>query len=295
MEDFEPYTSYKGLTFITEKGKIDYAKTALQLNLPQFFYDIHAYKTNQLDLVITDFEPISARIAKKHKLPSIGIGHQYAFWHEIPVANGNFLARYIIKNYAPAKIPIGLHWHHFNQPILPPIIPKTLNSSAKAAPHKVLVYLPFEALADIVGLVHAFEQYDFYIYHEVTEADNIGNIHIRPYSRRGFLTDLEECAYVISSAGFELISEALTLGKKILVKPLDGQMEQYSNALAITRLNLGMVMDTLSPENVSDFLSMQDTRKIDYPDVALLIAQWLERGQWHEVATLVEECWSLTN
>ena len=295
MEDFEPYIAYEGLTFISHKGKIDYPKTALQLNLPRFYSDIRAYHPNGLDLVVTDFEPITARIAKKHKLPSIGIGHQYAFCYDIPIANGNFLARFILKNYAPADIPVGLHWHHFNQPILPPITPATLNPAALIDPHKVLVYLPFETLADIITLVHPFERQNFFIYHGIKEADDIGNLHLRPFSRQGFLKDLEECSYVISSAGFELISEALTLGKKILAKPLEGQMEQYSNALALARLNLGMAMHSLDQEVVREFLEAQEAKKVVFPDVALLIAQWLERGEWQDVASLAEACWSLAN
>ena len=295
MDDFEPYNAYQGLTFSTCKGKIHYTKTALELNLPQFFYDIHAHSSNNVDLVITDFEPITARIAKKYKLPSIGLGHQYAFWHDIPVANGNFLARFILKNYAPVDVPVGLHWHHFNQPILPPIITTTLNTAAQNNPQKVLIYLPFEALSDIISLVQPFESYSFYIYHGISAPDNIGNIHIRPFSRQGFLKDLEECTYVISSAGFELISEALTLGKNILVKPLEGQMEQYSNAKALTQLSLGMAMNTLNQDKVAEFLNSRNARTIFYPDVALLVVQWLEKELWHDVASLAEECWSLTN
>lgn len=295
MEVFKPFTTYRGLTFITDKGKIDYSKTALQLNLPRLFADIRSHHTNGLDLVITDFEPITARIAKKIKIPSIGIGHQYAFYHDIPVANDNFLAHYIIKNYAPADIPIGLHWHHFNQPILPPITPTTLNSSALKHPDKVLVYLPFESLSDLLSLIHPFKEYNFYIYHNISKADDIGNLHLRPFSRQGFLKDLEECTYVVSSAGFELVSEAITLGKKILVKPLEGQMEQHSNALALIQLNLGSTMNTLNHEDMGKFLTTPNARSVLYPDVALLIAQWLEKGQWQEVAPLVEECWNLTN
>jgi uncharacterized protein (TIGR00661 family) len=294
MEDFEPYAAYRGLTFISRRGKINYRQTALQLNLRRFYSDISGYDSNSLDLVITDFEPITARIARKLKVVSIGIGHQYAFWHDIPVANGNFLARFILRNYAPADIPVGLHWHHFNQPILPPIIPNTLNPCSRRDLHKVLVYLPFETLSDIIGLVHAFEQHDFYIYHGAGIDDDIGNLHLRPFSRHGFLKDLEESSSVICSAGFELISEALTLGKKILVKPLAGQMEQHSNALALKQLQLAMTMETLDKGVVGRFLESGDVKKIVFPDVARLIALWLEGGQWHDVAALATECWNLT-
>lgn len=294
MDDFEPYTTHEGLTFITRKGKIDYTRTALKLNLPQFFYDIHRYSKNNLDLVITDFEPISARIARNNKLPSIGLGHQYAFWHDIPVTSGNIIARLILKKYAPVKIPVGLHWHHFNQPILPPIIPQDFHHISQLKPNKVLIYLPFEELEDVLKLVKEFTKYEFYIYHSISIMEDIGHLHLRPFSRQGFINDLEECSSVICSAGFELVSEALAIGKKILVKPLGGQMEQYSNALVLKHLKLGMVMETMNQKTVGDFLESDHVIKVTYPDVALIITHWLERGQWHDVNSLADECWSRT-
>ena len=88
------------------------------------------------------------------------------------MSSWNLLGRYIIKNYAPADIPLGLHWHHFNQPILPPITPKTMNLSAPKDPTKVLTYLPFETLTDISNLVQPFADYEFYIYHAINKAED---------------------------------------------------------------------------------------------------------------------------
>lgn len=293
MEDFEPYTVYRGLTFSTRKGKINYVKTALQLNLPQFYYDIHAYNKNNLDLVVTDFEPLSARIAEVNKIPSIGIGHQYAFWHDIPVAGDNFLSRFILKKYAPVDIPIGLHWHHFDQPILPPIVPESISSQDQINANNVLVYLPFEELSDIVRLVQPFRNHDFYIYHALKKAEDNQHLHLRPFSRQNFIEDLKGCSHVICSAGFELVSEALSLGKSILVKPLAGQMEQHSNALALRRLDLAMVIHSLSISSVDTFLNSNEGRRVPYPAVALLISEWLENGQWDDLVPLIGECWAM--
>jgi len=83
-----------------------------------------SFNASGYDLVITDFEPVSARIAKLNRIPSIGIGHQYAFPYDIPVADATALSLLVIKHLAPAEYNVGLHWHHFNQPILPPIVPR---------------------------------------------------------------------------------------------------------------------------------------------------------------------------
>jgi uncharacterized protein (TIGR00661 family) len=291
LKEFEPYRTFKGLTFSTNRGRIKFFQTAFKLNFFQFYRDIASLDGCSYDLVITDFEPISARIARRQSIPSIGVGHQYAFIYDIPMDGGNPLARFVIKNFAPADYSVGLHWHHFNRPILPPIVPPKIGISHKKIGNKILVYLPFEQLKDILALLKPFCDYQFFIYHFPAQSKDSGNIHLRPFSRAGFLNDLIECNGVISNAGFELASEALYLGKKILVKPLAGQMEQLSNALAITCLKLGMVMTWLNKASVAQFLDRPAAAPIKFPNVARMIAEWVADGQWKDVEGLASMAW----
>ena len=293
MEVFEPFEAFRGLTFITVAGRVKYAATARQLNLIRFYQDISSYDAANIDLVITDFEPISARIAKKNKIPSIGIGHQYAFYYKIPVAGANPLARWIIKNYAFVDHPVGLHWHHFNQPILPPIIPHHLNAAHETINNKILVYLPFETLQNVQSLLENIQTHHFYAYCNVDHPQDNGCLHLRPFSRSGFLNDLIECNGVICNAGFELTSEALHLGKRVLVKPIAGQMEQASNALAVSKLNIGMTMNSLIPEQIAVWLDSTPRPPMNYPNVAGILAQWIEKGRWEDIEGLARGVWSL--
>jgi uncharacterized protein (TIGR00661 family) len=294
MEIFKPYKTFRGMTFSYHRGKLKYVQTALQLNLARFFRDIHSFDATGFDMVITDFEPLSARIARRNKLPLIGVGHQYAFAHDIPVEGGNPLARFVIQNYAPTDFPVGLHWYHFDQPILPPIIPYHIVPGRNIIENKIIVYLPFEKLDDIILLLEGFRNHEFYVYHRLNQAQNIKNIHLRPYSRTGFLNDLADCNGIISNAGFELVSEALHLGKKILVKPLAGQMEQLSNAMAILTLKLGMAMKHLDKHKISEFLTFGHGTAVRYPNVARIIAKWIESGQWEDVEGLSLSAWLQT-
>ncbi|CAB1083996.1 Glycosyltransferase [Olavius algarvensis Delta 1 endosymbiont] len=75
LEAFEPYETFDGLTFCSHRGRLQYFQTALKLKLFQFYRDIAAYDSSDLDLVITDFEPLSSRIARRRSLPLIGVGH----------------------------------------------------------------------------------------------------------------------------------------------------------------------------------------------------------------------------
>lgn len=293
MEDFEPFEVKRGLTFITEKGKVCHIKTALQLNLFEFVKDIIQYRHSHLDLVITDFEPISSKIAWKLNIPSIGVGHQYAFKYDVPLPKFDILGKLILKNFAPVEHNIGLHWNHFEQNILPPIVPEYLNANGTSpVARKMLVYLPFEDFKKVSDLFKRFPAFEFFVYGPVKESQNTDNLRLRPFSRQGFLNDLKECEGVICNAGFELPSEALHIGKKVLVKPLIGQLEQKSNAMVVEQFNLGKAMYRLDERILGEFLNSPGICAQNYKNVAQIIAEWISQGNFHRKTELKEQCWN---
>jgi uncharacterized protein (TIGR00661 family) len=296
IEVFKPFDVRRGLTFQTSRGQMQYLKTVFTLNLPRFYRDIYDFDASGVDLVITDYEPLSARVARRFRIPSIGIGHQYAFYYDIPIAGANPFTRRLLQAFAPADHPVGLHWHHFGQPILPPIIPGHLDGSRPVKADKVLVYLPFDHPDEVQMVLTLFTTHRFFIYgiDKLNSPVDKGHLHIRPYSRSGFLQDLEDCNGVICGAGFELAAEALQLGKKLLVKPLKGQFEQLSNALALENLQLAMVMQHLDRKAVQKWLELPPNSPAGYPDTAQLIAVWIENGHWQDIGSLSKEAWAQT-
>lgn len=293
IDVFKPYGVYKGLTFATSAGKVRYGRTIRELRMVRFFRDIATFRADDFDVVITDFEPLSARIARRNRIPSVGLGHQYAFRHPIPLAKRDPLALLVLRYFAPVDYAIGLHYHHFHHPILPPIIADLDRREVSCDPIKVLVYLPFEDTSAVVDMLKDVRKVQFYCYASVQEAHDEGNIHLRPFSRHNFISDLKSCGGVIANAGFTLTSEAICLGKKLLVKPLAGQLEQTSNALALEQLNLGMVMQRLDARAVRHWLSLPSPESVDYPDVAGEVAAWISRGQWNTVGDLASRVWGL--
>lgn len=65
-----------------------------------------------------------------------------------------------------------------------------------------------------------------------------GDIAYRPTDPRTFVDDLARCRAVLSTAGNQLVGEAMHLGKPMLVVPED-TVEQRMNAAAIERLGIG--------------------------------------------------------
>ena len=288
---FEPYDVYKGVTFVTAKGRISLRKTAIQINPADLVRDIRQLDVSSYDLVVSDFEPITAWAAKLRKKPSVGISHQNAFYYRIPRPLGGYLARLVMRTFAPTTIKIGLHWHHFNHPILPPIVNPDLISAESIAEDKILVYLPFEDARIVRELLRPFDTRQFYIYEGAEKEIIEGHIYRLPFSREGFMRDLQDCAGVICQAGFELPSEALHIGKKLLVKPVSGQYEQISNGIALEKLGLGTSISSLSASSVANWLQEVSNNPMDYPNVAKALAEWIVQDDLSNPQSLASSLW----
>ena len=144
----------------------------------------------------------------------------------------------------------------------------------------MLVYLPFECQSTVRAALAPITHFDFYMYAPGAVSRDDANLHTRPTSLDGFRRDLHDCSAVISNAGFELSSECLALGKRILVKPQGRQMEQASNALALHTLGYGHVLDELDSDRITRWLiDKRSAPKINFPDVAGALVDWLQRGQ----------------
>ena len=292
MTPFGTYQLRQGLSFSVKRGRMQTLKTLQQANLRRLHRDIDALDTSRYDLVLTDFEPVTAWAARRNKTPCIGVGHQYAFSHDIPKAEGNLISHAIMRWFAPADIALGSHWYHFNAPILPPLIPEEPEVMLPPGGRdQVLVYLPFEDSDWVIATLRQLERYQFHLFCADKAPGQYGNVHVYPFGRATFQARLRQCPSVICGAGFELTSEALNLGKRILVKPVRGQMEQASNGLALQVLGLGSVLRRLEAAPIGEFLEHALPARVRYPDVAAALSRWLVAGDWSDPAALAESLW----
>jgi uncharacterized protein (TIGR00661 family) len=86
----------------------------------------------------------------------------------------------------------------------------------------------------------------------------VDNLDFRAPSNEWFAHDLAHCRAVLSTAGNQLIGEAIHLGKPVLAVPEDA-FEQKLNAYMIERMGVGMRANfaSLSPSDVDRFLGHQ--------------------------------------
>lgn len=289
MQAFGDYRALHGLSFATRSGRVDLLDTVRQSRPRQLWRDIHSLPLEGYDRIISDFEPVTAWAARRSGQQSLGISHQASFAYPIPRKGEGPVERLLMRHYAPVTQAIGLHWFHFGYPILPPIIDALTPGPATG---EILVYLPFETPEAIRALLSRFSSVRFACFHPAfSEPCQQGNLNYRPLGRESFVQALAGCEGVISNAGFELASEALSLGKKLLLKPVAGQFEQASNALTLEIMGMAQVMDSLDPGRVRVWLDSRCPGRLRYPDVADALAAWLAAGGKEPVEHLAQRLW----
>ncbi|MCL1142150.1 MJ1255/VC2487 family glycosyltransferase [Shewanella gaetbuli] len=291
MEDFGDYQQCKGLSFVTERGRVNLLKTAQKSLSRSIFNEVSELEVKGYDLVINDFEPVTAWAAKQQGVKSISISHQAALQYPVPKQGGNWIDEVIINHFAPTDITLGCHWHHFGFPILPPFVEVPCSTAQYS--QQILVYLPFESADEIARFLTPFSDYQFFVYHSVKPIKPLAE-HIKwfGFSHEGFKQHLAQCGGVIGNAGFELASEAMSLGKKLLVKPLLGQFEQASNVAALELLAAADSMQVLDPVKVSRWLKAPSPKPIQYPKVGNALVDWIKAGDWQQPQLLCDELWS---
>jgi uncharacterized protein (TIGR00661 family) len=291
MQPFGDYHYRQGLSFATRNGRIHYLETARRLRPLQFLRDIRELDVGSYDLVVTDFEPVTAWAGKLAGVQTVGIGHQYAFGAHTPRDGHNWLSEAIMRNFAPVTHPLGLHWYPYGNNVLPPIL--DLPELPGERGEHVLVYLPFEDQESVCELLRQVPEQLFVQYASGLGRASRGNVEQYPASIEGFKQHLARSRGVLCNSGFELISECLHWGKPVLTKPLHGQMEQMSNALALEQLGYARRCSTLTAGALRSWLedAAGSPAAIRFPDVAAALAAWLASGCRERSVQLVESLW----
>ena len=290
MQVFGSYQTRQGLSFKTENGSIAKWKTLQSFKPKLFLNDVKALDLSCYDLVLNDFEPISAWAAKRQNIPSIAISHQAAFLNPIP-QKGNFLySQLLLKHFAPCDIKLGVHYYHFDHPIMPPFVDDL--ATEVNSEKDILVYFPFESLKEIRRLLKPFTEYRFHCFHPELKQDfDQGHIHWRKTSKEGFHEKLNSCGGVIANGGFELSSECLKLGKKLLIKPLHGQFEQYSNIVTLEKMGLCHTMPTLDETYLKKWLIEDRPEVVEFQSNPDQLIDWIAGKEWHNTKDICQQLW----
>ena len=262
----------EGLTFkSSKKGGIAYLKSVFTASPIDLIRDIRQLPVKKYDLVISDFEPVSSWSALIHGVPCIEMSHQAAVSHKLapkPAAVDR-VGSYVLSHYSPAKKKYGFHFEAFAQDIFTPVIRKDVRELTPENNGYYTVYLPFYVDDYLIRFLQQFEA-NWHVFSKSAKGiEQLKNVKIQAIENKAFLSSLEGCEGVLCGAGFELPSEALFLGKKLMVIPMHGQYEQQCNAAALQGIGIDVLdsLDLIHHRTINYWINKPMQKGIiNYPD-----------------------------
>ena len=271
--DFEIDYHRKGLSFVFGKnGGVDLWKTFTRLNPVRFLNEIRSLPIDQYDLVINDFEPVSAWAAKLKNVAIVSVSHQSAVLSPSapqPLFT-DWKGQLILKYYAPTEESYGFHFRSYDKNIFTPVIRQQIRQMVPSDKGHFTVYLPAYSDRAIIDTLSKVEGTRWQVFSKHAQKQhNHGNIEIQPIDNFAFLKSLETCRGILCGAGFETPAEALFLGKRLMVIPMKGQYEQHLNAAALKELGVPVINQLHSKvKEIQRWVNRGKAIKVNYPDNA---------------------------
>ncbi len=268
----------KGLSFIIgQSGGVDLIKTAQKLHIRQFVKDIRNLPVDQYDIVINDFEPVSAWACWLRGKECIGLSHQNAVLHpSAPKPDFNdIVGKLILKYYAPVNQKFGFNFKPSFPYIFPPVIRGDIRNAESSQKPYYTVYLPAYSDQQIIDVLSGIPEIEWQVFSKHSKnIYSIGNINFQPVSLEKFTESFLNCTGLLCTAGFEGPAEAIYLGKKLCVIPMKKQYEQYCNAAFLKSMGI-RVLEKFSTSGaiLSEWVKSDDVLHVKYPDITIQILE----------------------
>jgi uncharacterized protein (TIGR00661 family) len=241
----------KGMSlYYDQSGSVDLWKTFTEINLKKIWTEAKHLPIEKYDLIINDFESITSLACKIKNIPSIHFGHQASFRSKkVPrPIKKDIAGELVLRNYASGTKNIGLHFKSYDNDIYSPIIKSNILRANPQDNGYITVYLNHYSDALVIKNLSKIKGYKFEIFSKEIELPyQTENIKLLPINKDLFNHSLINCHGIITGAGFETPAEALYLGKKLMVFPLNGQYEQQCNAKALEEF------DAYSVQNFDEY------------------------------------------
>lgn len=260
----------RGLSFYFGKsGGIDLFKTFKQNSSKEVYKEIKNFPVDKYDIIINDFEPISAWAARKRSVPCVSLSHQSALLSSKVPQPKHFdpVGEWILKNYAPADAAVSFHFAKFDDNMFTPVIRSAIREAVPTEGDHYTVYLPAYDDRKLVPLLMKVPNVKWHIFSKHAKKPyHIGKLSVYPVNKDEFVASLLSCTGILCGAGFETPAEALYLGKKLMVVPMKKQYEQYYNAAALKNMGVPVLKSVKKKrlDKISEWIESGKHVEIDY-------------------------------
>lgn len=228
---------------------------------------VRQLRDGAFDLVISDSEAWTHRAAERLGLPRISFDHVGIIaWCKPHFPSELWLRgqrdgwvyrrlmgqpdRILICSFYPAE-PVAATTR-----VIGPVLRDELRQAAPRDGDFLLAYLNKGRYQYTASLDLALRRVDAQVViYGTPYRGRVDNLEFRPPSNSGFIRDLATCRAVLSTAGNQLISEAIHFRKPILTLPED-VFEQQLNARMVERMGVGQRgrLASLTVGDIEDFL-----------------------------------------
>ncbi|WP_107059328.1 glycosyltransferase family protein [Streptomyces sp. NRRL F-5126] len=228
------------------------------------------------DVFITDYEPNTPRLAYHFGRPLISVDQQSKYRHlDLPPVGRyartadeqrlRYFAPRADRSFICSYVPLTADDQRleFIAPVVPDFVRSARVTTEPVSTAYFSRYFNHGPEESVRTLADVFRQYipdrTLRIYAHADEIESLrpyadDKIEIRPFDRQAFISDLARSEAVFSNAGFNLISEALVLGKPAHLVPLP-TYDQHWCAKVVHEAELGTTAPRIDPGAVLDFLN----------------------------------------
>jgi uncharacterized protein (TIGR00661 family) len=261
-------TEIYGFRFAYVNNRVRYQRTIAKnlITVPQAARSLSRLNElvdeQEIDLVITDFEPLTCHVGHRKNLPVISIDNQHCLTNAAVTYPKQYrrdaAAAKLVTRLMTPRANAYLVISFFAAPVkkrntflFPPLLRQEILNATPTDGDHVLVYVtsPAPALAKLLSSIRCnFVAYGF------GREGREGNIVYKKPSLDGFFADLISARAIVANSGFSLVTEALHLGKPYLAVPVSHQFEQIFNAYWLEKSNYGAYWEELNKERVEAFL-----------------------------------------
>lgn len=278
------YTS-KGLSFYFGKGGgVNLLKTFRKNSSKDVYKEIKQFPVEKYDLVINDFEPITAWACMQKNIPCVSLSHQCALLSKKSPRPKHFdpVGDWILRHYAPTKERVGFHFERFDDYIYTPVIRSAIRSATVGNNGHYTVYLPAYDDRKLVPILSKLPGIRWHVFSKHAKKPyHIGKLSVYPINKEEFEASMATATGVLCGAGFETPAEALFLGKKLMVVPMKNQYEQHYNAAALKALGVPVLKNVKKKrlDKITEWVESSRATSFDFPDTtAAAVAEAVRKG-----------------
>ncbi|MGV3508845.1 MAG: glycosyltransferase family protein [Sphingobacteriaceae bacterium] len=263
---------FHGFSYIFgKKGSVDHWTTYKTMNLPRLWKDIRSLPLKEYDLIINDFEPVTAWACKLQGRPSVALSHQASFLSKnTPRPKDSFhWAEWVLKHYAPTTHQIGFHFECYDKFIHTPVIRSEIRNLETNNLGYITVYLPAYHDNLLVSYLKKLPDVRWEVFSKHSkQCYTDQNVSVQPINNEKFNQSLANSSGLLTGGGFEGPAEALFLGKKVLVMPMKYQYEQLCNAEAVKKMGVPVIyhLDDAFVPKVKEWLNSSEKIEVNFPD-----------------------------